>query len=90
MLKMTQHDITSGASYTTGFVGFVSGLTFGQWLSLIGALVMIGTFFVNLYYRRHEKQLAQAEHARKEERHRAEMIKIQQSFRRDSRKDDLA
>lgn len=87
---MTQHDITSGISYGTGFTGFVAGMTFGQWLSLIGALVMVGTFLVNLYYRRHEKILAQAENARKAERHRLEIAKIKQSMRSDSRAEDRA
>lgn len=86
---MTRHEMLNSMSYGSGFLGVVSGITFGQWLSLLGAVVMIGTFLVNFYYRRHEKAMAEAEHVRKEERHLLEMDLLRQSMPTNDQEDSF-
>lgn len=86
---MTRHETLNSLSYGSGFLGVVSGITFGQWLSLLGALVMVGTFMVNFYYRRHEKKLAEAEHLRQQEKHSIEMNLLRQSMTHDNSQERL-
>lgn len=55
------------ASYAVGGLGVVGGMTFQDWLSVLGAVVMVATFVVNWYYKRRHLDLAEREHQRREQ-----------------------
>lgn len=55
----------TGLSYGSGFAGFISGLSLNEWLSVLGAVFMILTYFTNLYFRTREDKRKQLEHALK-------------------------
>jgi hypothetical protein len=60
-------DSHSGASYLTAIIAFFTGLTIDEWsavvgiiVAILGAILGIGTFLINWYYRHKD-------HKRKEE-----------------------
>ena len=62
---MAMDRVTGPASYTTSAMLTIFGITVNEWLALTGIILGIGTFIVNLYYKREHLKLAKKNKADK-------------------------
>lgn len=45
---------TTGLSYGSGFAGFIAGLSFNDWIAIVGVIFMFLTYGTNLYFKRRD------------------------------------
>ncbi|OQX16145.1 MAG: hypothetical protein BWK73_04590 [Thiothrix lacustris] len=41
----------TGGSYASGIIAFIGGLALSDWLAIFGALMVLVTYFTNLWFR---------------------------------------